>query len=127
MNCRKISSYAALLAILLLPACTTVPQGPPEVDVSGTWTGTWSTPGAESGTLEMRLQQNDGKVAGTVRVKGSTVGDPSGRLEGVVAGTVFRFRLPADPLTAELTVNGDAMTGTGNRDVFWQIELTRQK
>jgi len=26
-----------------------------------------------------------------------------------------------------LTVNGDTMTGTGNRDVFWQIELTRQK
>jgi len=75
----------------------------------------------------MLLQQNDGKVAGTVRVKGSTVGDPSGRLEGVVAGTVFRFRLPADPLTAELTVTGDAMTGTGNRDVFWQFELTRQK
>jgi len=127
MKCRKVSSYAALLALLLLPACTTVPQGPPGVDVSGTWTGTWSTPGADSGTVEMRLRQNDGKVTGTLRVTGSTAGDPSGRLEGVVGGADFRFRLPADPLTGNLTVNGDAMTGTGNRNVLWLFALTRQR
>jgi len=127
MKCRQVSSYAALFALLLLPACTTVPQGPPEVDMSGMWTGTWSTPGADSGTVEMRLRQNDGKVTGTLRVTGSRHGDPSGRLEGVVAGTAFSFSVPGDPLRAHLTVDGDEMTGTGNRHVLWRFELTRQK
>jgi hypothetical protein len=127
MTCRKVGSHAALLALLLLAACTTGAQSPPGVDVSGTWAGTWSVPGADSGTIEMRLQQNDGKVTGTLRVTGSAAGDPSGRLEGVVAGSVLRFRLPADPLTADLTVDGDVMTGSGNRNVLWQFALRRQR
>ena len=127
MNVRSIRSYATLLALLLLPACTTGAPAAPGVDVTGTWTGDWSVPGADSGTVEMRLQQNDGKVTGTLRVTGSAVGDPTGRLEGVVAGTVFRFRLPADPLTGDLTVDGDVMTGAGNRNVLWYFALRRQR
>jgi len=127
MNSRSLGSYATLLALLLLPACTTGAPAPAGVDVTGTWTGDWSVPGADSGTVEMRLQQNDGKVTGTLRVTGSAAGDPSGRLEGVVAGTVFRFSLPADPLTGNLTADGDVMTGTGNRNVLWYFTLRRQR
>ena len=126
MTCRKVSSYAALVALLLLPACTTVPQGPPETDVTGNWAGTWRVPGADDGTVEMLLRQNDGKVSGTVRVRGSRHGDPSGRLEGVVAGTLFRFRLPDDTLTGDLAVERDVMTGTGNRNVLWIFNLCRR-
>lgn len=127
MTGRKIGSYAALLTVLLLPACMTAPQGPPTVDVSGTWIGTWNAPGADEGTVRMQLQQKDGQVSGTLQVTGNTTGNPSGRLEGVVAGNVFSFRVPNDPLSGDLTVAGDAMTGTGNRNTLWYFALGRQR
>ena len=79
------------------------------VDVTGTWDGSAST--AQSTVwLQFNLTQQGPQVTGTVKGAGMR---SAGQINGTVAGDVFTFRLTDVPFTAEMTVSGDEMTGSG--------------
>ena len=91
------------------------------VDVTGTWVGASNNRpgGATAGGFETRLEleQQGAKVNGKFRVVGAGIpsnqmtGAGSGPIEGSVAGDVFSFRQTNGPITGEMTVSGDEMTG----------------
>ena len=85
------------------------------VDVTGTWYGASAGGGgaAQGGSFNFDLKQQGSTVKGLLRYRGATtsVGDPSGPIEGTVGGDVFRFRDHRGSLEGELTVNGDEMLG----------------
>jgi hypothetical protein len=63
--------------------------------------------------LWLDLQQEGPKAKGSSRIH-STAGTGlalSGPIEGTIAGDVFTFRQTTGPVTGELTVSGDEMTG----------------
>ena len=85
------------------------------VDVTGMWHGT-SAFGRSTTELLLDLKQEGPKVTGHMYGQGfaASVTRDSGPIAGTVAGDagdVFSFRQTNGPLTGELTVRGDEMTG----------------
>jgi hypothetical protein len=78
------------------------------VDVTGTWEGS-----VGGSSYNFDLKQQGSTVKGLLRYRGATtsVGDPSGPIEGTVGGDVFRFRDTRGSVEGEMTVNGDEMVG----------------
>jgi hypothetical protein len=77
------------------------------VDVTGTWRGTFRSMSGvvPTGDLTLDLQQTGNKLTGSVT--------PGGNLEGVVQGNTVSYTLTSGRGGADLTVNGDEMTGHG--------------
>ncbi len=84
------------------------------VDVTGTWYGASPVRG-QGGypDLWLDLQQEGPKAKGSTRASMGAAQSPalSGPIEGTIAGDVFTFRQTNGPVTGELTVSGDEMTG----------------
>ena len=119
---------AATLAIVA--ACTTSPDWIERtlvtVDVTGTWNGASSVRAAAGyPTVWLELQQAGPKAKGSTRAAmgGSTL--LAGPIEGTIAGDVFTFRQTNGPLTGELTVSGDEMTGEILQPLRFPIVLRR--
>jgi hypothetical protein len=80
------------------------------VDVTGMWRDS-------GGTIDISLEQQGAKVAGSMIWRGSFTsasGTVLGRIEGSVAGDVFRFKQTSGPsigVNGEMTVSGDEMRG----------------
>jgi hypothetical protein len=68
--------------------------GPPAFDVTGDWTGTWSSLGV-SGTATATLAQTGSMVIGVITFEGSPCGATS-TLDGTVGGTAFTGELTFD-------------------------------
>ena len=110
------------IAWILLAATLAIGSGcatPPDwiertlvtVDVTGTWYGTSPVKGqAGYPDLWLELQQEGPKAKGSTRANTGGM-QRSGPIEGTIAGDVFTFRQTNGPLTGELTVSGDEMTG----------------
>ena len=79
------------------------------VDVTGTWYGKAGGEGLAypAPDLWFELKQEGPTVKGSV---GRTIGSGA-RLDGTVAGDVFRFKLSRGDTEGELTVDGDEMSG----------------
>jgi hypothetical protein len=76
------------------------PGGTTGVDVSGTWTATWTSRSGQVGQGTMQLTQSAGGVTGTALVTGSPCfanGDVSGSVDG-------------DQLTGAMTAGGASVT-----------------
>ena len=97
--------------------------------LQGVWVGTW-TYGNEGGAVTLHLQQTGSRVAGNAAVGG---GYPvaNGPIEDTVIANQLSYRRTGRdlkvelPYGADLTVNGDEMSGystAGNR-----LKLQRQK
>ena len=91
------------------------------VDVTGKWRDS-------GGTIDLTLEQQGSQVTGSMIWRGSFTsasGTVSGRIDGSVAGDVFRFKQTSGPgiaVDGEMTVSGDEMTGNvrwaaGRRDL----------
>jgi hypothetical protein len=82
------------------------------VDVTGTWYGTSPVKGqAGYPDLWLELQQEGPKAKGSTRALYLGMGVLAGPIEGTITGDVFTFRQTNGPVTGELTVSGDEMTG----------------
>ena len=82
------------------------------VDVTGTWSGSWTG----GGLLLFELEQQGPTVKGVMRLTAGTSqmsyqGAKSGPIEGTVAGDVFRFSQTNGSIEGEMTVSGDEMNG----------------
>ena len=120
---------ATLAALMCVSGCTTPPDWIGRtlvtVDVTGSWYGV-SPVRTNAGfpDLWLELQQEGPKAKGSTRV--NTLGmQRSGPIEGTIAGDVFTFRQTNGPLTGELTVSGDEMTGEILQPLRFPIVLRR--
>ena len=118
-----------LAALMCLPGCTTPPDWIERtlvtVDVTGSWYGV-SPIKTNAGypDLWLELQQEGPKAKGSTRVNTSGM-QRSGPIEGTIAGDVFTFRETNGPLTGELRVSGDEMTGEILQPLRFPIVLRR--
>ena len=98
------------------------------VDVTGTWEGSAGEGSFGGGSFKFDLEQQGSTVKGLVRYRGVTtsVGDPSGPIEGTVGGDVLRFRNHRGSLEGELTVNGDEMLGLISTSV-WRSPISLRR
>jgi len=102
------------------------------VDVTGAWEGTYYGSGTGSSGSWFRdcvlvLEQRGQRVTGEIRIFG-TGRDPSGSYSvyGTVNGDTFSFQ-ESDQFRVELRVNGDEMTGSGQRKgLDLQMNLRRR-
>jgi hypothetical protein len=84
------------------------------VDVTGAWLGFFRSDNQLSYEVRFEFEQHGAKVQGSLQTTGAGMNwwsPNSGPIAGTVAGDVFRFRQTNGPLTGELTVSGDEMTG----------------
>jgi len=89
------------------------------VDVTGVWSGT-STACLACGTsveVRLELEQEGPKVVGNMQLIGPVEllgGSVSPEIDGSVTGDVFRFKQRSGlrPITGEMTVDGDRMSGS---------------
>lgn len=123
-----------LVAALGVTGCGTAGVGPPTVDVTGFWTGTWSAPNMGSSTVDFRLQQKGADVTGDLVWRGSMEGpragaslNPTGALKGTVAGRIFSFDRSPSPVKGDLTVEGDEMRGIVTTTQDAVVRLRRQR
>lgn len=82
-------------------------------DVTGVWYGVLRT-SVHRMELSIDLKQEGPKVEGSLLGKGfvpSPLRDVPGPVEGSVSGKGFEFRRTNGPLRADVTVDGDEMTG----------------
>jgi hypothetical protein len=80
------------------------------VDVTGAWEGTFPLGYA----VQLNLEQQGPQVKGFFRFGGQHPCYLTGSIEGTVSGDVFSFRQTNAPLTGQVTVRGDEMSGGGN-------------
>ncbi len=95
------------LLTLVLPSCVTVPPAPPPpavVDLSGQWEGGWWS-ASGGGPVRLSLEQQDGRVRGTVELAGSE--RHAGAVEGAVEGDRLVLRGAGLPAALELRPRGD--------------------
>jgi hypothetical protein len=123
-----------IVAALWASGCGTGGVGPPTVDVTGFWTGTWSAPNMGSSTVDFRLEQKGSDVTGEMIWRGSMEGpragasiNPSGALKGRVAGRTFSFDRSPSPVQGDLIVEGDEMRGTVTTTRDAMVRLRRQR
>jgi hypothetical protein len=118
-----------LAALMCVSGCTTPPDWIGRtlvtVDVTGSWYGV-SPVRTNSGYPELwlELQQEGPKAKGSTRANTGGM-QRSGPIEGTIAGDVFTFRQTNGPLTGELTVSGDEMTGEILQPLRFPIVLRR--
>jgi len=92
------------------------------VDVTGVWVGSINQ-ATSTLYVKLELEQHGPKVGGTLRVmsagtSGSTGTLGSGPIEGTVSGDVLSVKRTNGSFSAEMSVNGDEMTGrSGNRPI----------
>ena len=120
----------ALAALMCVSGCTRPPDWIERtlvtVDVTGTWNGASSVRvSAGYPTVWLELQQAGPKAKGSTRASlgGSTLA--AGPIEGTIAGDVFTFRQTNGPVTGELTVSGDEMSGEILQPLRFPIVLRR--
>lgn len=84
-------------------------------DVTGTWTGSLSTPDGNTFDLTFNLKQDSGKVTGTIQ---GPQGDPLSIDNGKIDGDKVTFTVSFNGMTIthEATVNGDEMKMTTKSD-----------
>lgn len=131
---RSVRRVASLVLTALFVACGTGGVGPPRVDVTGVWMGTWAAPYMGNGTVELRLEQKGAEVTGDLVWRGSMEGpragasvNPSGALKGHVAGAVFSFDRSPSSVKGDLTVEGDEMKGTVTTTRDAMVRVRRQR
>jgi hypothetical protein len=97
------------------------------VDVTGTWYGRFQATGSTP-DLFFELEQQGSTVKGFMRITGFA-GPPggvtSGRIDGTVAGDVFRFKDTRGNVHGEVTVSGDEMNGRASIGGDRAISLRR--
>jgi hypothetical protein len=113
---RTITWILMAAALAAGVGCTTPPDWIERtlvtVDVTGTWYGASTLmSGATYPTLFLDLRQEGPKAQGSARAYLGLSPVLSGPIEGTIAGDVFTFRQTNRPLTGELTVSGDELTG----------------
>src|SRR5688572_436384 len=82
----------------------------PTIDVTGSWAGTWATDDQRaSGDCRLNIKQDDTSVSGVLLMTGVLPVQPSGHIDGTVAGDQFSFS--RGPVRASLTVVGNTMRG----------------
>ena len=113
---RTIGAMFMAAALAAGVGCTTPPDWIERtlvtVDVTGTWYGTSPVKGqAGYPDLWLELQQEGPKAKGSTRAQYLGMGVLAGPIEGTITGDVFTFRQTNGPVTGELTVSGDEMTG----------------
>ena len=114
------------LLLLVSSSCATAPTDatkPPGVDVTGTWSGTWSWSGGPGG-ITMTLLQMGAEVTGDMSWSGALRSGSTVR--GRVAGDVLTFRAPGVDLTGDLDVKDNKMIGWG-RSAGYSIRMQLQR
>src|SRR5882672_2471257 len=94
------------------------------VDVTGTWEGAATRTG--QGAFQLILEQQGSQVKGLLRNFRAACANVVGPIEGTVAGDVFSFKQTNGPITGELTVSGDEMSGGGS-GCSGRIQLTLRR
>ena len=97
------------LACVLLSACATVATGPPTVNVTGNWGGSFYHPVGVS-AMTMSLRQEGNTVTGEMFISGNP--QASGPISGTVSGNVFTYTYANISGGADLVVTDNEMTGT---------------
>jgi len=110
--------------MVVASACATTPSAPPAVNVSGTWTGTWSYENASLGGGDARgtFQQDGDKLSGRFDVTGPVV-NRTANIVGTVSGNEVKL---SQPSSGTLTVSGSEMTGWINGLNPAKLTLRRQ-
>jgi len=110
--------------MIVASACATTAPSAPAVNVSGSWTGTWSYENASLGGGDARgtFQQDGDKLSGRFDVTGPVV-NRTANIVGVVSGNEVKL---SQPSSGTLTVNGNEMTGWINGLNPAKLTLRRQ-
>ena len=98
------------------------------VDVTGVWTGWYTTTPGGQVDVRLELQQQGPNVTGSFQTLGRSGGSGftvSGPLEGTVAGDVFRFKVTRGSTSGELMVSGDEMNGPASTPMPSAVFLRR--
>jgi hypothetical protein len=125
----RCAFIGTLAALVFVSGCTTPPDWIERtlvtVDVTGTWYGASSLRlGTTYPAFWLELQQEGPKAKGSTTANTGGM-QRSGPIEGTIAGDLFTFRQTNGPLTGELTVSGDEMTGEILQPLRFPIVLRR--
>ena len=107
-------SLLALTCLLLVgcgsTASTPSAKVPPAVDVTGRWSGTYTT-NVGPMPVELTLKQVDADVTGDAHIAGDswTTSTYKGAIKGTVSGNTFSYTYPGGG--GEMTVNATQMQG----------------
>jgi len=107
-------SLLALTCLLLVgcgsTASTSSAKVPPTVDVTGRWSGTYTT-NVGPMPVELTLKQVDADVTGDAHIAGDswTTSTYKGAIKGTVSGNTFSYSYPGGG--GEATVNASQMQG----------------
>ena len=107
-------SLLALTCLLLIGCGTTAStpsaKVPPTVDVSGRWSGTYTT-NVGPMPVELTLKQVDADVTGDAHIAGDswTTSTYTGAIKGTVSGNTFSYSYPGGG--GEAIVNASQMQG----------------
>jgi hypothetical protein len=126
MNFVQKLVIAGLIVVLGGCAGASTPAGPPSVNVTGKWAGTWSfrNPAMGGGQVSMDLKQDGARVTGPMNVSGPTSAEPT-NFAGTVSGNTIT--LDAAYGSGTLTVQGDDMTGLVYGIMPATVSVKRQK
>ncbi len=109
------SMFPLLALLILVSGCARpdwIQRTLVTVDVTGTWEGAATR--TSHGAFHLSLEQQGSQVKGLIRNFGGGCANVTGPIEGTVAGDVFRFKQANAPITGQMTVNGDEMSGAGS-------------
>jgi hypothetical protein len=128
MTRRDVLVLAAAVAIITAGCATRTAVAEPEtpLDVAGRWSGEWTTPSGDRGTVDLRLDQNGFNVRGDLRFTGVLV-PMGGPVEGRVGGNVLDLRQIGGTLTGNLALDGNRMYGVLIGDVVPRTVTLRRR
>lgn len=116
-----------LLIALVGLVSASAPAAAPNVDVTGTWSGTWICTGFGAGEAWATLQQSGAKVTGALWLRGELDLNPGGSVKGTLEGNVLTLNWAtrdASGLT-QFTVSDHAMSGSAQLQERLQFNLVR--
>jgi len=124
---RSLSSIRSLILLVSLTGALAACGGAPtkDVDLAGSWTGTWVSANDATGGVIATFTQTQGVLSGTVEISGSPC-ITTGTIEGTVTGSNVAFgavsgvdtinftaQLGTDTMSGTFSVPAGACAGTG--------------
>lgn len=110
-----LSTFRSLVLLVALTTALAACSGGPtqDVDLAGSWSGTWVSANDATGGVTASFTQTQGVLSGTVEISGSPC-ITNGTIEGTVTGNNVAFGAVSGVDTINFTaqLGSDTMSGT---------------
>jgi hypothetical protein len=111
------NSLVFVAVILLASGCGSAGVSLPQINLAGSWNGTWTQVGGTGGTVTATITQPPGQsFSGTATVPNNLCFTVQGAVSGTVVGTTVKFTVTSGTtkltFVGTVTTNGRIISGT---------------